>query len=155
MDMPSVSQQKVTELLARWSHGEDAALAELTPPTGDYCEMPFETTFHRPNYTQAQLRLRGYKKINIEFKNRRIHGNPAALIGDIPGRVGSLYDDVINHTRIAHVYVINTHASAGFDRGSDDFARLVHNVTWPVENITARSIGTVPREQREFCPAGN
>ena len=29
--MPSVSQQRVTELLARWSHGDDDALAELTP----------------------------------------------------------------------------------------------------------------------------
>ena len=31
MDAPSVSQQEVTDLLARWSHGDDAALAELTP----------------------------------------------------------------------------------------------------------------------------
>jgi RNA polymerase sigma-70 factor (ECF subfamily) len=31
MDTPSASQQRVTDLLARWSHGEDAALAELTP----------------------------------------------------------------------------------------------------------------------------
>ena len=31
MDTPSVSQQRVTELLARWSQGDDAALAELTP----------------------------------------------------------------------------------------------------------------------------
>ena len=31
MDRPSVSQQRVTELLARWSHGDDRALAELTP----------------------------------------------------------------------------------------------------------------------------
>jgi RNA polymerase sigma factor (TIGR02999 family) len=31
MDTPSVSQQRVTDLLARWSHGEDAVLAELTP----------------------------------------------------------------------------------------------------------------------------
>jgi RNA polymerase sigma-70 factor (ECF subfamily) len=31
MDTPSVSQQRVTELLARWSDGDDAALAELTP----------------------------------------------------------------------------------------------------------------------------
>ena len=29
--MPSVSPQEVTELLAQWSHGDDAALAELTP----------------------------------------------------------------------------------------------------------------------------
>src|SRR5438477_12517188 len=31
MDAASVSQQKVTELLVRWSQGDDAALAELTP----------------------------------------------------------------------------------------------------------------------------
>jgi RNA polymerase sigma factor (TIGR02999 family) len=31
MDMPSVSPQDVTELLAQWSDGDDAALAELTP----------------------------------------------------------------------------------------------------------------------------
>src|SRR5881392_4061414 len=31
MDAPSASQQKVTELLTRWSDGDDAALAELTP----------------------------------------------------------------------------------------------------------------------------
>jgi RNA polymerase sigma-70 factor, ECF subfamily len=31
MDMPTVSQQRVTDLLARWSDGDDAALAELTP----------------------------------------------------------------------------------------------------------------------------
>ena len=31
MNTPSVSQQRVTELLAEWSHGDNAALAELTP----------------------------------------------------------------------------------------------------------------------------
>jgi len=31
MDAPSVSQQRVTELLVQWSHGDDSALAELTP----------------------------------------------------------------------------------------------------------------------------
>jgi RNA polymerase sigma factor (TIGR02999 family) len=31
MDTPSVSQQRVTELLVQWSQGNDAALAELTP----------------------------------------------------------------------------------------------------------------------------
>ena len=31
MDAPSVSQQRVTELLVHWSRGDDAALAELTP----------------------------------------------------------------------------------------------------------------------------
>jgi RNA polymerase sigma factor (TIGR02999 family) len=31
MDTSSISQQRVTELLTRWSEGDDAALAELTP----------------------------------------------------------------------------------------------------------------------------
>ena len=31
MDAPSVSEQRVTELLEQWSHGDEAALAELTP----------------------------------------------------------------------------------------------------------------------------
>jgi RNA polymerase sigma factor (TIGR02999 family) len=31
MDAPSVSQQRVTELLVQWSHGDAAALAELAP----------------------------------------------------------------------------------------------------------------------------
>src|SRR5712691_8232943 len=31
IDMPSASPQRVTQLLADWSHGEDAALSELTP----------------------------------------------------------------------------------------------------------------------------
>src|SRR5919106_1317652 len=31
MDEPLVSQQRVTELLEQWSHGDNAALAELTP----------------------------------------------------------------------------------------------------------------------------
>jgi len=31
MDTPSVSQQRVTDLLVQWSHGDGAALAELTP----------------------------------------------------------------------------------------------------------------------------
>jgi RNA polymerase sigma-70 factor, ECF subfamily len=31
MDEPSVSPRRMTQLLQRWSHGDDAALAELTP----------------------------------------------------------------------------------------------------------------------------
>ena len=31
MNTPSISQQRVTELLDEWSQGDDAALAELTP----------------------------------------------------------------------------------------------------------------------------
>jgi hypothetical protein len=73
-------------------------------------------------------------------KSRRIQGTMRLLLVIIPCRVGSLYNDVINHTRITCVHVINTHVTAGFDRGSDGFARLVHNGTGPVENIPARII---------------
>jgi RNA polymerase sigma factor (TIGR02999 family) len=31
MDTPSISQQRVTDLLVQWSQGDDAALVELTP----------------------------------------------------------------------------------------------------------------------------
>src|SRR5438477_8177773 len=31
MDEPSISPHRVTELLEQWSHGDEAALAELTP----------------------------------------------------------------------------------------------------------------------------
>jgi len=31
MDAPSVSQERVTDILVRWSEGDDAALAELVP----------------------------------------------------------------------------------------------------------------------------
>jgi ECF sigma factor len=31
MDEPSVSPHRVTQLLQQWSHGDDSALAELTP----------------------------------------------------------------------------------------------------------------------------
>ena len=31
MGAPAISQQRVTELLGKWSHGDEAALAELTP----------------------------------------------------------------------------------------------------------------------------
>jgi hypothetical protein len=31
MDEPSASPHRVTQLLTEWSHGDDAALAELTP----------------------------------------------------------------------------------------------------------------------------
>jgi hypothetical protein len=73
-------------------------------------------------------------------KAARVAENRAAFLGDIPGRSDSIDYDAINHTQIAHVCVINTHVRAGFDRGSDHFARFVHNVTRPFENISARNI---------------
>jgi RNA polymerase sigma factor (TIGR02999 family) len=53
MDTPSVSQQRVTDLLVRWSQGDDAALAELTPLV--YEELRRLAHHHmggqRPNHT--------------------------------------------------------------------------------------------------------
>jgi RNA polymerase sigma factor (TIGR02999 family) len=67
MNAPSVSQQRVTDLLVQWSHGNDAALAELTPLV--YEELRRVAHHHlggqRPNHTlqttalvnEAYLRL--------------------------------------------------------------------------------------------------
>jgi RNA polymerase sigma-70 factor (ECF subfamily) len=67
MNAPSVSQQRVTDLLVQWSHGDDAALAELTPLV--YEELRRVAHHHlggqRPNHTlqttalvnEAYLRL--------------------------------------------------------------------------------------------------
>ena len=52
-------------------------------------------------------------------KSRTIFRIVRLLLVIILGRVDSLLNHyVINHTRIACVYANNTHASAGFDRGS-------------------------------------
>src|SRR5262249_15295371 len=59
-------------------------------------------------------------------------------------------DYVINHTRIAQLYVINTHPRARFDRGCDDFAILVHNVARPGENIITRTIRVVRTNNERF-----
>src|SRR5262249_30337776 len=58
------------------------------------------------------------------------------------GRV-SIDDDVINRTRIARVCVINMNPTAGFDRGLDDFALPVDDVTAPVKDVGAGHIGTI------------
>jgi RNA polymerase sigma factor (TIGR02999 family) len=78
MDAPSVSQQRVTELLVQWSHGDDAALAELTPLV--YEELHRVAHHHlsgqRPNHTlqttalvnEAYLRLAD--QTNPRWENR-------------------------------------------------------------------------------------
>ena len=78
MDAPSVSQQRVTELLVQWSHGDDAALAELTPLV--YEELRRVAHHHlsgqRRDYTlqttalvnEAYLRLAG--QTNPSWQNR-------------------------------------------------------------------------------------
>ena len=78
MDMPSVSPQRVTELLADWSHGNDAALAELTPLV--YEELRRLAHRHmggeRPDHTlqttalvnEAYLRLAGETNPNWQSR---------------------------------------------------------------------------------------
>src|SRR5262252_5159714 len=79
MDMaPSLSQQRVTELLEQWSHGDNAALAELTPLV--YEELRRISHHHmggqRPDHTlqttalvnEAYLRLAD--QTNPSWQNR-------------------------------------------------------------------------------------
>jgi RNA polymerase sigma factor (TIGR02999 family) len=78
MDTPSVSQQRVTELLVRWGQGDDAALAELTPLV--YEELRHVAHHYligqRPNHTlqttalvnEAYLRLAD--QTNPRWQNR-------------------------------------------------------------------------------------
>src|SRR5436190_1693416 len=78
MDAPSVSQQRVTELLTRWSQGDDAALAELTPLV--YEELRRLAHRHmggeRPDHTlqttalvnEAYLRLADQAKLNLQSR---------------------------------------------------------------------------------------
>jgi len=78
MNAPSVSQQRVTELLAQWSHGDEAALAELTPLV--YEELRRVAHHHligqRPDHTlqttalvnEAYLRLAD--QTNPRWENR-------------------------------------------------------------------------------------
>ena len=79
MDAPSVSQQRVTELLVRWSQGDDAALAELTPLVyGELRRLAHrEMGAERPDHTlqttalvnEAYLRLAGGES-NPYWQNR-------------------------------------------------------------------------------------
>jgi RNA polymerase sigma factor (TIGR02999 family) len=78
MDTPSVSQQRVTDLLMRWSDGDDAALAELTPLVYEelrrlaHRQMGAERTEHTLQTTalvnEAYLRLAD--QTNLRWQNR-------------------------------------------------------------------------------------
>src|SRR6266705_308386 len=78
MDAASVSQQRVTELLVRWSQGDDAALAELTPLVyGElrrlaHRQMGAERSDHTLQTTalvnEAYLRLAD--QTNLHWQNR-------------------------------------------------------------------------------------
>jgi RNA polymerase sigma factor (TIGR02999 family) len=78
MDAPSVSQQRVTDLLVRWSQGDYAALAELTPLV--YEELRRLAHHHmggqRPNHTLQttalinEVYLRLADQTNPRWQNR-------------------------------------------------------------------------------------
>jgi len=78
MDEPSVSPQRVTQLLADWSHGDDVALAELTPLVYEELRRLAHHFMEgqRPEHTlqttalvnEAYLRLAGQTRPN--FTNR-------------------------------------------------------------------------------------
>src|SRR5256712_13261259 len=78
MDTPWVSQQRVTELLTRWSNGDDAALAELTPLVYEELRRLAHRQMggERPNHTlqttalvnEAYLRLAD--QANPRWQNR-------------------------------------------------------------------------------------
>jgi RNA polymerase sigma factor (TIGR02999 family) len=78
MNAPSVSQQRVTDLLAQWSHGDDAALAELTPLV--YEELRRVAHHHlggqRPNHTLQttalvnEVYLRLADQTSLRWQNR-------------------------------------------------------------------------------------
>src|ERR1044072_7900735 len=78
MDTPSVSQQRVTELLVGWSYGDNAALAELTPLV--YEELRRLAHHHmggqRPNHTLQttalinEVYLRLADQTNPQWQNR-------------------------------------------------------------------------------------
>ena len=78
MDAPSVAQQRVTELLGRWSQGDDAALGELAPLVYDELrrlahrhmggERPDHTLQTTALVNEAYLRLAG--QTNPRWQNR-------------------------------------------------------------------------------------
>ena len=78
MDEPSASQHRVTQLLEQWSHGDDAALAELTPLVYEdlRCLAHRHMVGERPDHTlqttalvnEAYLRLADQTSPN--FTNR-------------------------------------------------------------------------------------
>ena len=78
MDTPSVSQQRVTDLLTRWSEGDDAVLAELTPLVYEElrrlahrqmgAERPDHTLQTTALVNEAYLRLAD--QTNLRWQNR-------------------------------------------------------------------------------------
>ena len=78
MDVSAVSQQRVTELLTRWSQGDDAVLAELTPLVYEElrrlahrqmgAERPDHTLQTTALVNEAYLRLAD--QTNLRWQNR-------------------------------------------------------------------------------------
>jgi RNA polymerase sigma-70 factor (ECF subfamily) len=73
MDTASVSQQRVTDLLTRWSHGDDAALAELTPLVYEELRRLAhrQMSAERPDHTLQTTAL-----VNEAYLRLADHSNP-------------------------------------------------------------------------------
>jgi RNA polymerase sigma factor (TIGR02999 family) len=78
MDEPSVSRHRVTQLLEQWSHGDDAALAALTPLVYEELRRLAHRQMggERPDHTlqttalvnEAYLRLADQAKLNLQSR---------------------------------------------------------------------------------------
>ena len=73
MERPSISQQRVTGLLVRWSQGDDAALAELTPLVYDELRRLAHRQMggERPDHTLQTTAL-----VNEAYLRLADHSNP-------------------------------------------------------------------------------
>ena len=80
MDTPSTSQQRVTDLLTRWSNADDAAPAELTPLVDEelrrlaYRHMNTERTDHTLQ-TTALVDLYSPRQGSVECRMNSHAGN--------------------------------------------------------------------------------
>ena len=79
MDTSSGSQQRVTDLLTRWSDGDDAALAELTPLVYEelrrlaHRQMGAERPNHTANNSPRQRGLSQFGRLNQSTLGKTAH----------------------------------------------------------------------------------
>ena len=93
MDTPSVSQQRVTELLAQWSQGDDVALAELVPLVSAPIRSPLDKKFLEIDV--------GYLKFAPRCKKRSAAHEQGALSRRPEGEEFRGVDPGREHSRLA------------------------------------------------------
>jgi len=75
----------------------------------------------------------------------------AACLGRRRWRAESVENhDVIDHSQIACVRVIDTHASPRFDRGLHNPSRFVQYAAGAVENVTTRTIRSILADDKRL-----